>query len=1272
MPVTTPTGSVLADTEGADNIHDVPRGFDFATEASGTIGNPPVGKLRVWGDGTDTFVRNSAGTDFNMGGGSGGGDNLTTILGVGDTTGARNINFDNAASRLQFTRTGVLSINAAAQVGTETLTLPDPGGSDTVVYATLAQTLAAKTLTTPTVGSFVNAEHTHAAAGATGGTIAHTVLTAIGTVTHAQLDQRQALLNGGVLETAAVTVTSDGATVLLNLEQVGTGDLTLYFSTGEFVFDSTPIATVSLTPGSDTSPTLNYVYVLESTKALTVSTSFWPAAEHVPIATVNVQSAGGVQTDGAYKVHAWTDHLSEMSDNGHISHVNAWIRNQHSRWISGVALTPTVAAGGVFDVATTSGVVLQLHDHVMPARDTGAADSIFVVNDPVTAFKKVGSLGAELTDSLGVGMNNRRFNMVVWAVINEATSDCKLMCNLPDASYNSNNPAIADDDKTANYNIPTTFTGTSVLIARLTIRHQTTGDTFSLLQNEDLRGQIPSTFAGGTAATVTEFADNAFKLFDEGDNTKIADFQLSGFTTGNTRTFTLPDVSDTVVTLGATQTLTAKTLTTPTIASLTNAQHTHQDAAGAGILAAPGITSFANAIHDHTNAAGGGLLGGFGDTIIVASSGGDHTTIAAAITASSSGDVILVYPGTYAEANPLTVKAGTSIIGVAGEQRILVTANTAANDGFVLLDGALVSGITMSGTTGGSAAAFKYSGTTLAFVEMCAVDGAITAYHNTSTGALQLVNCTTTGTGNIGTLLLCAGGLLGGDLITMGHTGTITTGMQATGGEIQVSAILIDGATTGLFANGGDIIAITGDILNCTTGVRVAASSKCTIFNIRILTSTGEDLQTDAATSEIVHNGCEFRREGISQFAASTIIGLFIDSTLQGEQSTNIFGEFSVGAPGVGSETTLGEGDSYTKEMQVFVFDNSAASGSKFTDVTTAAASISGSTITLLDNLDAFIIAGPREFGGVKVNIDTLFVPTVADSTAFIWQYWDGSAWVDFNAMEAEDLTTKSNANAFFETNTGDHQIMFDDRLDNGGVGGVAWVADDNTLDLLPNFGTNLFAIKVRISAVLGISTAVKLEQVKLHADHLEIEADGWIKYIGRSRWREILPIDTNTFDSTGSPPSNENIDFSTNITIGRLLNRFNASATDIIATYFPLPAGLDTSSPLELVIEWYPVDAVPDTNTVTFDGIYGVGQDGTVWGGANTETIESVAVASPSNQNQTTRTTILLEIPTALKGDGLALAIRRIGTSDASSNDVVVTNISLFALKHLNGVHIE
>jgi hypothetical protein len=105
--------------------------------------------------------------------------------------------------------------------------------------------------------------------------------------------------------------------------------------------------------------------------------------------------------------------------------------------------------------------------------------------------------------------------------------------------------AIDDVSGFTDFTIPDDFKGTAFLISRITLRHQAaSGGTWTSEQETDLRGLIPNLVAGGgTSAITTEFADNAFRLFDESDVTKLLAFQLSGITTGNTRTLTVPDAS---------------------------------------------------------------------------------------------------------------------------------------------------------------------------------------------------------------------------------------------------------------------------------------------------------------------------------------------------------------------------------------------------------------------------------------------------------------------------------------------------------------------------------------------------------------------------------------------------------------------------------------------------------------------------------------------------------------------------------------------------------
>ena len=191
------------------------------------------------------------------------------------------------------------------------------------------------------------------------------------------------VFDGSVVETIDINIDPGlGGATELTLEAEGGGDLTFYFGGKSYVLDCTlgisddTPAAVQMVNGTDSDPTLNYVYVTESGGTLTLesSTVGWPATAHAPIATTLLQSIASVNSYGAYKVHAWTDHINKSTENGHLSHINKKLRALAATWVSECA---GVDLASNEYLAVESGQVFQLHEHTFPALAM-PADELYV------------------------------------------------------------------------------------------------------------------------------------------------------------------------------------------------------------------------------------------------------------------------------------------------------------------------------------------------------------------------------------------------------------------------------------------------------------------------------------------------------------------------------------------------------------------------------------------------------------------------------------------------------------------------------------------------------------------------------------------------------------------------------------------------------------------------------------------------------------------------------------------------------------------------------
>lgn len=343
--------------------------------------------------------------------------------------------------------------------------------------------------------------------------------------------------NGTALQPPAVSITyTAGPVANLHIEKAGGGDFQVFIAGVIRVFTA---ASIALTEGTDTVPVLNYVWIelIADVATLQTSTTEFPASvDYVACAVVLLQTAASAQTYGAYKVHAWTDHVGATLEPGHFAHLNEWIRNQQATWRSGCTPTLTIVSGPSPDDVffdSTAGNVLQLHGHDFPAMDMDGVDEAYVVNDPTTPYDRITNLNTVLTDASGGSMTGRSFSLVFWGVASENDVDSQLMVNLPIDTYSGGAPAVLDADAFTVYQIPTQFRGTGFLIARVTLSHSNSGGgTWTLEETADLRGLLPNSSAGAASSATDLHIGNssltleANRTIDDGNNGYILFFEF--------------------------------------------------------------------------------------------------------------------------------------------------------------------------------------------------------------------------------------------------------------------------------------------------------------------------------------------------------------------------------------------------------------------------------------------------------------------------------------------------------------------------------------------------------------------------------------------------------------------------------------------------------------------------------------------------------------------------------------------------------------------------
>jgi len=401
----------------------------------------------------------------------------------------------------------------------------------------------------------------------------------------------------------------------------------------------------------------------------------------------------------------------------------------------------------------------------------------------------------------------------------------------------------------------------------------------------------------------------------------------------------------------------------------------------------------------------------------------------------------------------------------------------------------------------------------------------------------------------------------------------------------------------------------------------------------------------------------------------------FIDVTSSGDDKGLIVTEqFSVGTPASPKESVFGAGDSYPVGTELTGPDATPAAGSAWhctianttgqsvvsaTDITSTLASDSGSSIGLFGSTSAgnyLLIGSDFRFAGLKAKVATA---GSVEPTGVQGEFLPGEseAWLAASFMVSQaDWPYEQRANNI-ATEIGSEQWHF----------GFNPLVDRNTWEkaTLNINGTDYTKYWARFRVVSDIVTDPVIEQLKLHTDRFEINADGSTEYYGLGVYpKTLLAGIGHLIENSGITPSNQSVTYDTGaVTAAYKNNKFTFNKLDTGILVQNIVDGVHTGVPLVLSISYYVNSA--NTGAIEWEtDVYEIA-DGFVYDGTavprNYNVIDTVA--SPSNQVRRTAN-ILIPIDNLTYDDAILIVIKRDATSGNSDDtleaDCVATNIRL------------
>lgn len=388
-----------------------------------------------------------------------------------------------------------------------------------------------------------------------------------------------------------------------------------------------------------------------------------------------------------------------------------------------------------------------------------------------------------------------------------------------------------------------------------------------------------------------------------------------------------------------------------------------------------------------------------------------------------------------------------------------------------------------------------------------------------------------------------------------------------------------------------------------------------------------------------------------------TAVLSFLESTLTGDDKgiSVLGGQFSVGSPSDPREMVVGEGDSYPVPLAFHctIADTADLTVINAIDVATILQSDDESTTGLFDGVDSgnyLLVGSDYTYGGVKAKVDTL---AVVEPNNVIGEYLqtDTPLWTvaPFMATDSDfPMTQKANQIATESDTSEQWRFGF-----NPLILPVPWDLVTMTIN-----GTEYTKYWARFRITSNITSDPIMQQIKLHTNRWECNADGNTEYFGRARYpKQLLAHWHLTQSITGVIPLSEEIVFANGLSLSYTSNEWRNGQTDGKGGYVVIPDGIDTSIPLQFDILWHPLDN--NSGDIDFELLTAQKEIGDLMD-TSTEpgSFTTTTVININEDNILKKTSILFLANELIPGEILGFGINRLGAADDYGANIAIVSI--------------